>query len=139
ASEVRLRAGSLVTGRCLEADAKPPYAPWAEVIGAIHQSGIVGHQEWKELARLIPALGGAPAEPSPSKYTLFDEVVRYLRLAAAARPIVLVLDDMQWSDSASWDLLEHVMAQLEHERVLICRTMRSEDARGEALERRDRL
>ncbi len=139
ASEVRLRAGSLVTGRCLEADAKPPYAPWAEVIAAIHQSGIVGPQDWKELPRLVPALGGAPAEPSPSKYTLFDEVVRYLRLASGARPIVLVLDDMQWSDSATWDLLEHVMAQLEHERMLICLTMRAEDTRGEALERRHRL
>ena len=139
ASEVRLRAGSLVTGRCLEADAKPPYAPWAEVIAAIHQTGIVHAQDWREIQRLVPALGHAQAEPSSSKYTLFDEIVRYLRLAATVRPLVIVLDDMQWSDAATWDVLEHVMAQLEHERMLICLTMRSEDTRGEALERRHRL
>ncbi len=139
ASEVRLRAGSLVTGRCVEADAKPPYAPWAEVIAAIHQLGVVGQQDWRELPRLVPALGAVPQEPSSSKYTLFDEVVRFLRLAAAARPVVVVLDDMQWSDSATWDVLEHVMAQLEHERIFICLTMRSEDTRGAALERRHRL
>ena len=138
-SEVRLRAGSLASGRCVEADAKPPYAPWAEVIAGIHQLGVVGAQEWRELSRLVPALGAGSPETSGNKYTLFDEIVQYLRLAAAARPIVILLDDMQWSDSASWDVLEHVMGQLEHERMIICLTMRAEDIRDESLERRNRL
>jgi len=139
ASEVRLRAGSLVGGRCVEADAKPPYAPWAEVIAAIQQLGVVTPQEWRELPRLVPALGGSVHEPSGSKYTLYDEIVSYLRSAAAARPLVIVLDDMQWSDSATWDVLEHLMTQLEHERVFICLTMRAEETRGESVERRGRL
>jgi len=139
ANEVRLRAGSLVAGRCSEADAKPPYAPWAEVIAAIHQLGVVPQQGWKELSRLVPALGSGTLEPSGSKYTLFDEIVSYLRAASSARPIVVLLDDMQWSDSATWDVLEHVMSQLEHERMLICLTMRTEDIRNEAMERRNRL
>jgi diguanylate cyclase (GGDEF)-like protein/putative nucleotidyltransferase with HDIG domain len=139
-SEVRLRTGSLASGRCVEADAKPPYAPWAEVIAGLHQLGVVPPHEWRELARLVPAVGSGPVDPSGgSKYGLFDEIVEYLRLAAAARPIVIVLDDMQWSDSATWDVLEHVMAKLDQERLLICLTMRSEDTRGEALERRHRL
>jgi diguanylate cyclase (GGDEF)-like protein len=139
ASEVRLRAGSLVAGRCVEADAKPPYAPWAEVISAIQQLGLVTQHEWRELPRLVPALGGSAHEPSGNKYTLYDEIAAYLQLATVARPLVIVLDDMQWSDSATWDVLEHLMTQLEHERVLICLTMRAEDTRGEALERRGRL
>src|SRR5262249_12977217 len=118
-SEVRLRAGSLASGCCVEADAKPPYAPWAEVIAGIHQLGIIPSQEWRELSRLVPALGSGRHEPSGSKYTLFDEIVHYLRLAASARPIVMILDDMQWSDSATWDVLEHVMSQLDQERMLI--------------------
>jgi diguanylate cyclase (GGDEF)-like protein len=139
ASEVRFRAGSLVAGRCVEADAKPPYAPWAEVVGAIHQLGFVAAQDWRELPRLVPALGTSPLEPSGNKYTLYDEIVAFLRLAAAARPVAVVLDDMQWSDSATWDVLEHVMTQLEHERILICLTMRAEESRGESVERRNRL
>lgn len=138
-SEVRLRAGGLASGRCVEADAKPPYAPWAEVIAGIHQLGVVPAHDWHELPRLVPALGMGVLEPSGNKYALFDEIVKYLRLATAARPIVVVLDDMQWSDAATWDVLEHVMAQLEQERLLICLTMRSEDTRGEASERRHRL
>jgi diguanylate cyclase (GGDEF)-like protein len=139
ATEVRQRAGSLVSGRCSEADAKPPYAPWAEIISAIHELGVVGHQCWRELPRLVPSLGPGAHEPTGNKYTLFDEIVSYLRLAASARPIVILLDDMQWSDSATWDVLEHVMAQLRHERMLICLTMRAEDIRDESLERRNRL
>jgi diguanylate cyclase (GGDEF)-like protein len=141
ASEVRMRAGSLVAGRCSEADAKPPYAPWAEVITAIHQLGVVCPREWRELPRLVPALSdsAAPADPNGNRYALFDEIVAYLRLAASVRPLVLVLDDMQWSDSGTWDVLEHVMDQLERDRVLICLTLRSEDTRGAVLERRHRL
>src|SRR6185503_1600511 len=138
-AEVRMRAGSLVSGRCSEADAKPPYAPWAEVISAVHQLGAVGETDWRELPRLVPALGGTASQPSGNKYTLFDEIVAYLRLAATARPFVILLDDMQWSDSATWDVLEHVMSQLQHERMLVCLTMRTEDIRGDALSRRNRL
>src|SRR5262249_28998535 len=78
-------------------------------------------------------------DASGNKYTLYDEIVAYLQMAAAARPVVVVLDDMQWSDSATWDVLEHIMTQLEHDRIFICLTMRAEDTRGEALERRGRL
>ncbi|MDB4876778.1 MAG: diguanylate cyclase [Gemmatimonadetes bacterium] len=141
ASEVRMRAGSLVTGRCSETDAKPPYAPWAEVISAIHQLGSVAAHEWRELPRLVPALqtGAPPSDQSGNRYALFDEILSFLRMAAAARPLVIILDDMQWSDSATWDVLEHVLGQLEHERVLICLTLRSEDIRGHVIERRNRL
>jgi tetratricopeptide (TPR) repeat protein len=91
------------------------------------------------LPRLVPALGREAASPSGNKYTLYDEIVEYLRAAAAVRPLVVLLDDMQWSDSATWDVLEHVMSQIENERLLICLTMRSEDTRGEGLVRRNRL
>jgi diguanylate cyclase (GGDEF)-like protein len=139
ASEVRMRTGSLVVGRCSEADAKPPDAPWAEIIADIHETGYVPRRAWRELSRLVPALGVDSAQPSGNKYTLFDEIVTYLRMAAVAHPLVVVLDDMQWSDSATWDVLEHVVSQVEHERLLICLTMRAEDTRGQALERRNRL
>lgn len=36
--------------------------------------------------------------------------VRYLQLQAAAQPLVLVLDDLQWADDASLDALDHLVA-----------------------------
>ena len=139
ANEIKLRAGTFVAGRCSEADAKPPYAPWAEVIAALHQAGAVANREWRELPRLVPALGEPAATSSGNKYNLFGEIVTYLRAAAATRPIVVMLDDMQWSDAGTWDLLEHLVSELTTDRVLIALAMRAEDTRGMALERRNRL
>jgi predicted ATPase len=132
--ELRLRAGSLVGGRCLEADVKRPYAPWAE---AIPRS-----IAW---ASPPPTPGANCPDWFPSsasqRRTRSDEVrpVRRNRgvpaHGAESRPFVIVLDDMQWADTASWDVLEHLMATLERERVLICLTIRAEDADPSVIER----
>ncbi len=141
--EIRLRAGSLVMGRCHEADVQPPYGPWAEVITALRRLDTAPPRDWRELPNLVPALGTdatLTADPrGGSKYLLLAEIAEYIQHAAAQRPIVIVLDDMQWADSASWDALEHLLPQLVDERVLVCLTTRSEEARGEVVDRRRRL
>jgi len=137
--ELRLRGGSLVGGRSLEADVKRPYAPWAEAISAINLLGVAPARSWRELPRLVPELGTPTNEPGQTKYVLYDEIVSYVRTAAESRPFVIVLDDMQWADTASWDVLEHVMAALERERVLICLTVRAEDANKPVIDRLRRL
>ena len=140
--EVRLRAGSLVFGRCQEADVQPPYGPWAEVINHMRRLDRAPQRRWRELSRLVPALpsdDGAGAERGGSKYLLLEEIGEYIRLAAQERPLVIVLDDMQWADSASWDTLEFLLPQLESEKVLICMLIRAEETHGETLNRRRRL
>lgn len=131
ASDVRLRTGIMVFGRSQEPDVRPPYGPWADVVAGLHGLGIMPQKRWPELERLVPRLR-VDADPAPhvpaSKYALLDELVDYLRTAASQRPLVLVLDDMQWGDTASWDAVEHVVGQLERERILVCLTIRREDA-----------
>lgn len=139
ADEARLRAGGLVVGQCSEAGAKPPCAPWAEIITGIESLGLVSGREWRQLPHLVPSMASGPAPDSPNKFALFSEIVAYLRLAAATNPVVILLDDMQWSDAGTWDVLEHAMSQLTTEHLLFCLTMRTEDIRGEALERKNRL
>jgi diguanylate cyclase (GGDEF)-like protein/putative nucleotidyltransferase with HDIG domain len=140
--EVRLRGGSLVMGRALEADVKPPYGPWAEILSAIKQRVNAPGRVWRELPRLVPALADG-SEPRPesvgSKYALYEEIVEYVRLAAATCPLVLVLDDMQWADSATWDTLEHLVPQLDQDHILICLTIRAEDKSKDVMDRRRRL
>ena len=138
--DVRMRAGSLVIGRCLEAGVRPPYGAWAAALNAIRILRIVPDRPWRELSRLVPALGtGEPPEREGSRVALFEEVAEYLRLAASGRPLVIVLDDMQWADGPSWDLLEYVMSRLERDRIMLCLTIREEDAHGEPARRRARL
>ena len=140
--EVRLRGGSLVMGRALEADVKPPYGPWAEILSSIKQRVNAPGRVWRELPRLVPALSDG-SEPRPesvgSKYALYEEIVEYVRLAAATCPLVLVLDDMQWADSATWDTLEHLVPQLDQDHILICLTIRAEDKSKDVMDRRRRL
>lgn len=142
--EARLRGAAMVVGRCAEADVKAPYAPWAEILSTLAgQPGAPAAAGWRELPRLVPALEASDptgvAAPSGSKYALFDEITEYLRRAAASHPLVLVLDDMQWADAATWDTLEHLVAELSDEPILIALTIRSEDAGSEVTKRRRRL
>jgi tetratricopeptide (TPR) repeat protein len=138
--EVRLRAGSLVVGRCIDSEVRAPYAPWTSLLDAIRVLRVVPDRVWGELPRLLPTLGVAPSRNREgSRFALFEEVADYLRLAAASRPLVLLLDDMQWADGPSWDLLEHVANRFDGERLLICFTIRDEDVATDLTTRRSRL
>ncbi|MCC6772411.1 MAG: diguanylate cyclase, partial [Gemmatimonadaceae bacterium] len=134
ASEIRLRTGTLITARALEPDVRPPFGLWADVIGQLHQQRMLPDREWPQLSRIIPALrssahGSVQREDGvTSKYALLDELVSYVRAAAASRPLMLVLDDVQWADHASWEVLEHLASTIRHDRLLICLTIRREDA-----------
>ena len=138
--EVRLRGGTMVFGRCLASDVKPPYGAWAEIIKSIHDLGIVAPREWKELPRLVPALAVSGDGPSAagSKYALLAEVAEYLKEASARTPLTVVIDDVQWADSSTWDATEYVRHNLSDEKLLICMTMRAEDL-GAIAERRRHL
>jgi diguanylate cyclase (GGDEF)-like protein len=140
--EVRLRGGSLVTGRSREQRVREPYGVWSSVLGALHRLPDAPPGPWRELHHLVPALAvdnGKSSARWGSKYRLLDEIAEYLRLRSQQQPLVLLLDEMQWADVASWDVLEHVCQQLDRERLLIALTFRTEPAYAEATERRQAL
>ncbi|HKH93833.1 MAG TPA: HD domain-containing phosphohydrolase [Gemmatimonadaceae bacterium] len=145
--EARLRGAAMVTGRSLETEGRAPYGAWVEVIQALRDQGITPVRQWPLLERLVPALqadpgatGVLPPFDATQGFLLTQEIVAFLRSASDLRPIALVLEDVHWADSASWDVLEHVLAQLTTERIFIALTVRSEEAAfGAMRERRQRL
>ena len=140
--EVRLRGGSLVVGRSREQRVREPYGVWTSVIAALHRLPGAPSGPWRELHHLVRAVAtdaSTTTTPWGSKYRLLDEVGQYIRLVAQKRPLVLLLDEMQWADTASWDVLEHLSQQLVDERLLIALTFRTEPAYAEAAERRQAL
>ena len=122
-------AGALVlVGRCYDGSETPPYGPWVEVL-----------EEVRARAERSPAQGAA-VEPrfthSPSQAALFDEVRRYVAALARERPLVILLDDLHWADSASLDLLRVVARQLTSAPILLLGTYRSDEViRGHPLYR----
>jgi diguanylate cyclase (GGDEF)-like protein len=144
APDVVVRAGALLSGRCIEADVRPPYGPWVDVVAGAAAAGLVPARRWPQLGRLLPSLPGATggsAQPTTegSRFDLLQEIEELLTLASAQRPLVLILEDMHWADAASWDTLEYLLPRLERQRVLICLTIRGEDLTTTAVARRRRL
>jgi diguanylate cyclase (GGDEF)-like protein/putative nucleotidyltransferase with HDIG domain len=145
--DVGVRAGALVMGQCIEANLGMPYGPWADIVLSAHRSGLVPAAHWSGLARLVPELsdGGTsrgaddPTAASGSRRLLLENFEEYLRVASSTRPLVVIIDDMQWADPASWDVLEFLVARFRHQRLLVCLTVRDEDLTAAGSERLRRL
>jgi DNA-binding SARP family transcriptional activator len=70
------------------------------------------------------AADGAAPPTDRSRFRFFDSVARLIADAAARRPLMLVLDDLQWADVPSLELLAFVAGQLADEPVLLACTVR---------------
>jgi class 3 adenylate cyclase/tetratricopeptide (TPR) repeat protein len=127
----------VVLGRC-EEDLATPYQLFAEAVGyyVTHaaEDQLVAHVEshGSELVRLVPALASRLPGLPPSKatdadterYLFFAAVVGLLLTVSQHQPVVLVLDDLQWADKASLELLRHLVASELPMRLLVLGTYR---------------
>jgi DNA-binding SARP family transcriptional activator/predicted ATPase len=68
-----------------------------------------------------------PAAPNPQQSALFEQYARVLQTLARQRPLVLLLDDLQWADLGSISLLFHLGRQLAGSRILIVGAYRPEE------------
>jgi predicted ATPase/class 3 adenylate cyclase len=111
---------TVLAGRCDE-DLGVPYQPFVEALRhfADHSpllSGGMGRYG-EELVRLVPELServpGLPAplrsDPETERYRLFDAVAAWLAVASVEKPLLLVLDDLQWAAKPTLLLLRHVV------------------------------
>jgi tetratricopeptide (TPR) repeat protein len=122
-SEVRLRGGLFAMASSPNLAVRPPYGVWGALLKGTRRFPSAPRREWKELQHLEPALAIGDSLDSPStgsQYRLVGELTDFFRTLATDRPLVLVLDEMQWADSTSWDALEHLLSQLDADRMLVC-------------------
>jgi DNA-binding SARP family transcriptional activator len=136
----RVRGARTLVGRCWEAGGAPAYWPWVQSLrsymreadhaqlvsqlgsGAADLAPIV-----PELREQLPNLPEPPLEAEGARFRLFDAASRFLRDAAATRPLVLVLDDLHAADEPSLLLLQFVAGELGDSRILIVGTYRDVD------------
>jgi hypothetical protein len=124
-SEVRVRGGLFAMAASTN-QVPQPYGVWSELLRATNRSPINPPRVWKELHHLEPTFG-QPADasaPTGSQYRLLGELTSYIRARAAERPLVIVLDEMQWADTTSWDALEHLLSQLDTDPIMVYLTQR---------------
>lgn len=139
APEARLRGGSLVIARARSGSIRAPYGIWTQVLQALRRLPDAPERAWQELTQLDPSMSPSSENRAGSKYRLLEELSEFIRLAARSRPLVLVLDQMHWEDDSSWDVLDHLLTQLERERVLIGLTISEGQVQTDVLERRRAL
>lgn len=144
AAEVGRRGGRCGTGKCEQTGRAAPYAPFAQALGDIFRTA--ADEEPAALARLRDALDDAlgpncavliglvpeaalvlgPRPPPPelepieTKNRLVMVIERALAaLTAGERPLALVLDDVQWIDAASLELLKEMLPGARARRLLL--------------------
>jgi len=69
-----------------------------------------------------------PALPSVQQAALFEQVTRVLCALAQRRPLLLIVDDMQWIDPGSVGLLFHLARRMAESKMLLVGAYRPEEA-----------
>ncbi|WP_165703977.1 ATP-binding protein [Enhygromyxa salina] len=75
-----------------------------------------------------PGHGPDDSSPSFDKHELAADVTSWLLAVAAKTPMVLAIEDLQWCDLPSLDLLNHCLRHMRSSRVLCVATLRSDEA-----------
>jgi class 3 adenylate cyclase/tetratricopeptide (TPR) repeat protein len=133
-------------GHCVE-EPSIPYQPWVEALTHLLQHApqelIDEHvaAEGGALARLVPLLARratvdvtSTSDLDGERFVLFEAVTGLLRAVAGVGPLVLVLDDLQWADAGTLQLLRHVLTATPSPGMLVVGTYRDSDiARGHPL------
>jgi class 3 adenylate cyclase/tetratricopeptide (TPR) repeat protein len=132
--------GAIVLYGRAEEDLGVPYGPWNEAL-----THLVSHAPPSlieslgpyagSLVRLAPALTGqfgasdsvVTSDPEAARHILFSAVTSALRTAGELATVVVILDDLQWADAPSLQLLRHVAAASEPMRLLLIGTFRESD------------
>jgi tetratricopeptide (TPR) repeat protein len=123
----RLRGMQVLYGRCpalFRMDGVPPYVLWSGVLRDYLEAGspeqlyrVVGFYP-AEVAKLVPELKqrltaipqSLPISPEHERDRLFEAVSQFIINVSKEGPLLLVLDDLQWTDQTSL-LLMHYLAR----------------------------
>src|SRR5262245_54194031 len=145
ADEAVARGVPVWWGRGWEDGSTPAFWPWntalrrwLDQVGPDPVAAAAG--TWgAELAHVFPVLRERLPDLPPSgrwesdgaRARLFDLVSRFLATVARAAGLVIVLDDVQWSDRPSLKLLEFLAADLAGARLLVVATYRDTEVERE--------
>jgi predicted ATPase/DNA-binding SARP family transcriptional activator len=152
AAEARAAGAAVIAARCYRDEAALAYGPLAEALrGAVADPAMRARFEaaadrpLAEAARLVPELAelradlpGPPPLDGPGAHTGFLEGMAELLggIGTADAPGLLVVDDLQWADEATLDLLGYLARRLAGRSLCVVATWRSEEVGSDHRARR---
>jgi predicted ATPase/DNA-binding winged helix-turn-helix (wHTH) protein len=134
ARRARLRGATILFANAHETPESPPLWLWTQIIRAYATSRQEGSMRGL-LQQVAPLMTGGPLPTGGAEFKLFDAVARLLKDASEAQPLVLVLDDLHWSDEGSLRLLQFVVRELRQAAVLTVATYRDTGLKSDAIGR----
>jgi AAA ATPase domain len=128
ADRVAARGARPVWGTCWDGERAPAFWPWTQALRAL-LDGDPGLSAGAapELGYVLPEWGTAG---DGTQLRIFDAVAGVLGRAAAAAPLVVVLDDLQWADRSTVDLLRYLCGNPLAGPVLLLGAYRPDEAGG---------
>jgi DNA-binding CsgD family transcriptional regulator/tetratricopeptide (TPR) repeat protein len=130
-----LEGGSVALG-----DDSFPFGPIVEALRALARSVdpedviAAAGPSLPELARLVPELVGVDDGSHPQfvqaeglQIRIFEGVLRLLGRLGETAPILLIVEDLHWSDRSTRDLLSFLIRNIQRERVLVVATLRTDE------------
>jgi len=119
-SWAEMEGADVLKGRSFETGGRLPYQPVIEALRPRIErenapDDLLSDTWLAELTRLLPELDDRyPDLPAPqgdnsvARNRLFEAVARLLQALAKRAPLVLFIDDVQWADTASLDVLHYL-------------------------------
>ena len=130
---------ALLVGHCSERDEAVAYLPFVEILENFIDRASTPDalrtalgEQGPELARLLPRLKnilpGLPPPldlpPAQARRQLFNCYRDFIARVAREQPLLLVLEDLHWSDDSTLSLLDHLMQRLSDLPLLLVGTYR---------------
>lgn len=143
--EAQRRGCTVLWGRVYAQERGIPYRLWTEVLRKALDQGVWQEEEisnqpslYQSLAALLPELetarSGSPTPLALSRLSLeqeqsrlWDAVYQLLATASETTPLVIVLDDVQWADGGSCQLLAHMARRIHTRPILLIATCRENE------------
>ena len=110
----------VLTGACFDFSATPPYGPWYELMSTYTPPA--GFPELPEFMVDSSALSDLRGQED-----LFQQILEFFISLSTQKPVILVLEDLHWSDDSSLDLLRFVARRLRDHRILLIATFRDDE------------
>jgi DNA-binding SARP family transcriptional activator/tetratricopeptide (TPR) repeat protein len=140
-TRARSHGARVLVGRCWEAGGAPAYWPWVQALRAYVREtdrdalaaqlraadGDLLVAVLPELADLAPGRDVPALDTEGARFRLFAAIAAFLRAAAEAQPLVVVLDDVHAADEPSLLLLRFVAREIAASRIVIAGAFRDVD------------
>lgn len=122
-------------GRCIEDSSAPPFWPWEQALkkaaeddtrldfGSMARSSEEGGDD-PNAAFSFPFGGAIDDHGGAEKIRLFDRITRALHDLSVTQPLLITIDDLQWADSSTLELLEYAARELVDSPVMFLCTLR---------------